>query len=171
MSMISEASFTSIFSSFDYNLKKVGEPWGWPLMKGRFSKEVITPTLQDPETKLRILTADEKPIGYALIIGADEGLSDKFWSAANRNKIVEILTIGLYPNECGRGRGWSFFEMQFQDLFKGYDTVYWSSSGSNHPGLAAFYERMGVEVLPRELVPDPRIMPVLVPGELKQALA
>ncbi len=144
------------FETFDYNMRRVGTNWDWDLMQGRFSEEAILPTLTDEKTRLRIFTADKRDVGYVLIVPAGRSLSDKFGDAVGENPI-EILTIGLYPEECGNKQGWKFFEMQFKDLFKRHDAVYWSSSSTNHPNLAAFYERMGATVLLRESVPDPRI--------------
>ena len=153
------------YAVFLSNLKKVGEEWGWDLMKNRFNEAVMKPKLSDPKTKLRVFLEDDndndnglKRVGYVLAVPADQKLKAHFWGGSDP-KVMELVTIGLYPEACGQGKGWPYFEMQFKDLFEnhGYDVVYWSSSSSNHPNLVDFYKRMGIEVLETREVPDHRI--------------
>lgn len=135
------------FDTFHKYLVRVGHEWGWDSMKDRFSAAAMNPKLSHPETKLRELMEQDRVVGYTLILSPAQKLKDRFWNAADHSGVIEIENLGLFPEECGGGKGWSFFEMQFKDLFQRYGTVYWSMSSTNHPHLQAYYERKGMNLL------------------------
>ncbi len=133
------------YETFKDYLVRVGHRWGWDSMTDRFGAAAMGKKLQAPETRLRELMEADRVVGYTLILSPAAKLKDRFWNASAR--VIEIENLGLFPEECGGGKGWSFFEMQFKDLFQHYDTVYWSMSSTNHPHLQAYYERQGMKVL------------------------
>ncbi len=141
------------YDLFHSYLVRVGHDWGWDRMADRFGEAAMNPKLADPETHLRELMEGNRIIGYTLILPPASKLKERFWSSATHNKVIEIENLGLFPEECGGGRGWSFFEMQLADLFQRYDTVYWSMSSTNHPRLQSYYERQGMKTLAVDKAP------------------
>jgi len=138
------------YDTFKKYLVSVGHQWGWDKMNDRFSEAAMRPKLQHPETRLRELMDGQRIVGYTLIVPPAPKIKTRFLSGAA--SAIEIENIGLFPEECGKGMGGSFLDMQFADLFGRYASVYLSSSSTNHPHIAGFYQKMGMEHLEREYV-------------------
>ncbi len=128
-------------------------PWGW-INKEIYDPPVLAGRLRDPNTRLYDLYDGDRAVGYALIVAPERSLTQRFWGAANDQSVIEIENLALYPGEEGGGRGWSFFQLVMSDLYRSYDTVYWSQSSSNYETLFDYYTRQGMRHLATDEVAD-----------------
>jgi hypothetical protein len=139
--------------------------------KLRDKEAFIRNYLQTPETRLFALTDNDKEIGFAMIKSVSDKNRERFFSPQGKGllsdicnrffkpRVIEIDYLALYEGEEGHGRGRLYFEMFFSELFKTYDTIYWSQFTSNAPTLERFYrEKMGMTLLAKDEVPDFRLV-------------
>jgi hypothetical protein len=139
-------------------MDKMSEKWGWKDQE-RYTEEALRDKLAQTGTTIYLLCDDTEPndpvIGYALVSIVQKPLKDRFWSAANDVKVLEIDNLGLFPKKEGGGRGKAYFEMIFARHFADNDIVYWSQHETHAPTLTRFYrEKMQMEHLARDHVPD-----------------
>lgn len=110
-------------------------------------REAMQPLLSNPQTRLRVLTKDKEPVGYALI-GPAGKVFDQFAAASKSRRTIEIHNLALFEGHRGSGLGKPFFEMMFKDLFEKYDTVVWGTSDFNADTLVKFYtDKLKMRVL------------------------
>lgn len=148
------------YETFKPMLDEVSTKWHWN-KQPRYQEPQLRERLAHPETRLFLLKDRGETVGYAITAGVDRTLREKLWKAANDISVIEIENLATFPGQEGKGRGTAYFEMMFKELFKTYDTVYWSMSSSNYPTLLAYYERMGMTLLVQEEIPDFRTAPVI----------
>lgn len=111
-------------------------------------ENIISDILTHPETKLLLLKQNGKEVGYSFIVPIKPELKNRFWSASQNKKVIEIANLALFDGQRGNGIGKSFFEMIFKELFNKYDTVYWGTSDFNADSLVKFYtDKLGMEIL------------------------
>ena len=139
-------------------MDKMSEKWSWK-DQGRYTEELLRVKLAKKGSIIYLLLdkaeKDNPVIGYALVSVVEKPLKDRFWSAANDTRILEVDNLGLFPNKEGGGRGKAYFEMIFSRHFKDNDIVYWSQHETHAPTLTRFYgEKMQMEHLAKDYVPD-----------------
>ncbi|WP_262694696.1 GNAT family N-acetyltransferase [Kordiimonas aquimaris] len=144
----------STYEEFYPMLKRI--PWMWERKEINQESRLRT-RLSRPGTQLVHLKANDAVIGFALLADPRIPLTKKFGYAADNKRVKEIEDLALFPDEAGKGRGTAYFEMFFKMLFEEYDVVYWSQSETNHPGLYAYYERMGMNHIGTTEEPDFRV--------------
>lgn len=126
-------------------------PWGWG-NKELYSPEKLEQRLQSPQMRLFNLCENGEVIGYALTSPATHVKA--FNAIASNQSIIELENLALFPNNEGNGKGWAFFTLVMDELYKEYDAVYWSQSETNHPHLKDYYIRKGMNYLGADSVPD-----------------
>lgn len=153
-----EAIENPTFEDLEPLMDKVSEKWGWKDQE-RYSEELLKEKLSRKGTLIYLLIdkhdKEDPVIGYALVSVVQKPLKDRFWSAANDTRVLEIDNLGLFPNKEGGGRGKAYFEMIFAKHFANNDIVYWSQHETHAPTLTRFYrEKMNMEHLAKDFVPD-----------------
>ena len=98
----------------------MSEKWGWK-DQGRYSEELLRKKLAHNGSVIYLLLdqseKDDPIIGYALVSVVQKPLKNRFWSAANDTRVLEVDNLGLFPNKEGGGRGKAYFEMIFAKHF------------------------------------------------------
>ncbi len=147
-------------------VSKLGAKWQWDRQE-RYTGASLKEKLSRGE--LFLLKDNGRAVGYAFASAPSDQTKDRFFAG---KKVIEIENLGMFPGEEGGGRGKKYFEMLFQRYFNDYDVVYWSQHETHAPTLKRFYiEKMGMEFLGADNVPDFRTPPSLSGEARRKAIA
>lgn len=134
------------WKNFQSLVSKIETGVNWESLEAH-QESAMNSILSHPQTKLRVLTENDMPVGYALI-GPASAVFNQFNSATGDRKTIEIHNLALFSGQRGKGLGKSFFEMMFKDMFEKYDTIVWGTSDFNADTLVDFYaEKLKMRVL------------------------
>lgn len=131
-------------------LDRVGGPWGWNRRPKYLDRKAVQERLDAPDTELFVLRVDGRIVGYTLVTHPNDAICAQF---APR-RVIEIENYGLFLNETGKGYGKIFLPAIFSLLLKTNDVVYLSSRSTNHAKVIAFYQRLGMQIIKTETLPD-----------------
>lgn len=141
-------------------IEALGKKWDWD-KQPRYQGQSLRSKLADPQAALYLLKDGKDSIGYAFVASPSGTLQNRFFQNAS---VIEFENLGMFPGYEGGGRGKKYFEMLFAEYFRTHDHVYWSQHETHSPTLKRYYqEKLGMELLDQDLVPDFRIRtPALV---------
>lgn len=141
-------------------IELIGGEDGWSLRKEfNNSRELnfIIKQLESEGASLSIFRKDDKPIGAGICANIEQSLSKNFdfLAHANDQNLQEIYKVGLFPRFTRKGYGKFLIPALVEKLFNdGNEYVYLNTRDTNHVNSVPFYQRIGMQAIGSEELPD-----------------
>lgn len=134
-------------------MKRVGEGSNWHRRK-MFNEAASINRLKElfikPGAHLWVFRQGENDVGFCQAANVED-LSTLF---NKQSGVGEIFKIGMFPEYVGKGLAAGYVSSVVWELFKEFQTIYLNTRDTNSVNSVPFYERLGFEVLNKQVCPD-----------------